>query len=650
MSKYKNKFRQVLIDMPFSLIECAAFGISQLKTYLDISCKDLVETDILYFNHDFYFFFGEEIYNYVNHDFFNFYKFHNNKHLWVDNLRKSGLEVEYYNGMLGDWIFREAAFPKLIDNAEVYFKKYNYDPRIQSLIHQRRKEIDAFLESLIVKYDLLRYDIIGFTSRFQQLTSALALARILKSKKPDIIITIGGPNCEPPAGSIIAKNCKNIDYVMSGRRFLHGYKEFLYQLASGTVDMKKITGLFSYEEGKVNGFANCDIYGISDEDDINDLLEINYDSYFESLKRHGLQDIVHPVLFFETSRGCSWGEQSRCAFCAIDGYNPAHRIMSDTAAKKYLNFIFHKYGPMKPYYVFVDSSLPKQYIKNVFPTVDVPKDSLLLYEARADLNNEQLELLAKANVRLLIVGIESLSTNILKLLNKGMTAFDNIKFLKRCRVHRIAVNWNILVGVPGETDEMIQENVQAVQLVHHLYPPTGVWLISFQGNCDYNTNSEKYNIEVKPSIEGLTYIYPFSQNDLKTITYFYERIDSDIVGSRAVQIQKLSKRALKWKDLWYKAEEGEAPDLCFENNDGAIIIKDARQGSTSYISISNLEYEILMYMNAEKTLDEMNKRFSNECNVAQILENFKKKKLVFSEDGVYISLVINYRNCDMTEI
>ena len=110
-----------LIDMPFSLPECSAFGITQIRSYLNANYKKQVKTDIFYLNHDFYNFFGEPIFHLVNHDFFDFYKFDNNKHLWVDKLKKSGLEGEYFGGLLGDWIFRKEAFPLAEDNTEAFF-------------------------------------------------------------------------------------------------------------------------------------------------------------------------------------------------------------------------------------------------------------------------------------------------------------------------------------------------------------------------------------------------------------------------------------------------------------------------------------------------------------------------------------------------
>ena len=54
-----------------------------------------------------------------------------------------------------------------------------------------------------------------------------------------------------------------------------------------------------------------------------------------------------------------------------------------------------------------------------------------------------MKCLSQNNIDLLIVGIESLSTEALKLLNKGTTAFDNIRFLKYARKFSLNIVINI---------------------------------------------------------------------------------------------------------------------------------------------------------------------------------------------------------------
>ena len=297
--------------MPFSLPENAAFGLTQIKTYLDNELPDLVETNIFYLNHDFLDYFGEDLYQIVNYDFYDYYKFQKNRHLWIDTLRKSGMEVDYFGGMLGDWIFRMEAFGCCDDNADQYFRSIypNREDLFQKVLSKRaglKKKLDECMHS----NQLLQYNVIAFTSRFQQQMAALALAKIIKEHDAEIITVLGGPNCESPAGAAIASQLKNIDYVFSGRRFLIGFKKFIEILHSGDKsNIETIKGVFTQNKNSLTDENNRN--ELSDEECIDTLLNLNYDSYFQSVstKLKGRQ--TDPILFLETSRGCSWGEKTR---------------------------------------------------------------------------------------------------------------------------------------------------------------------------------------------------------------------------------------------------------------------------------------------------------------------------------------------------
>ena len=54
-------------------------------------------------------------------------------------------------------------------------------------------------------------------------------------------------------------------------------------------------------------------------------------------------------------------------------------------------------------------------------------------------------------------GIESLSTPILRLMDKGVTALQNIRLLKLCSEFGIQPLWNIMYGFPGEPPDEYEQ-------------------------------------------------------------------------------------------------------------------------------------------------------------------------------------------------
>ncbi len=631
-----------LIDMPFSLKECPAFGLTQIKNDIDIHFKNTVNCDILYLNHAFYNMAGEDIYKYVNGDFYAYYKFEDNYHLMIEDQRKSGLDVEYNSAELGNWIFSKAAFPYKEDNTIEYFERYfSKSPALQTAILQIRDQVDDFLKQLYEKYKLNNYDVLAFTSKFHQQTAALAMARLCKQKNPSVLTVMGGPGCEPPYGAELAKHIDCMDYIFSGRRFVVGFRQFIMAIMHGNMEaISAIPGVYSKIKYQSSLDIGCEYNALemSEEENINELPPPDYSSYFESLKENFKDSAVEPVIFFETSRGCYWGARNRCNFCTYDGYRKLFTPMKPSVMISYLNILFSRYADICKYFIAVDSCFPPSYLDSVFPYVNIPEHIRILYNVRVTMNQKQISDLAKYRIHLLLAGIETFSTDALTLLNKGSTAFDNIAFLKNCRRYGLAISWNILVNIPGETNEMLKSTWHAIKMMRHLYPPKGVWLISFQGNCDYVEKAEKHDIQLSPLIESLSYTYPFSSESLEAITYFKTRIDKkDSLSNRQslVLIDRMSMEVNAWKDAW-RADEAELPQLYLKGT----TVYDSRLGSNSYC-LNSIQADMLTYLEQPHSKQEIGRHLKiNDTAVDENLAVLKDKQLLFEESGLYISLVL----------
>src|SRR5262249_11494481 len=116
---------------------------------------------------------------------------------------------------------------------------------MKRVVLQKRQGLDAFLDSLIDKYEIADADIVGFTSMFSQNVASFALARKLKSRNSKLITVIGGANCEAPMGQEIAKNVKPIDFVFSGPG-LKSFPEFVNHCMNEEFDQcHGVRGVFS---------------------------------------------------------------------------------------------------------------------------------------------------------------------------------------------------------------------------------------------------------------------------------------------------------------------------------------------------------------------------------------------------------------------
>lgn len=80
---------------------------------------------------------------------------------------------EYNGAELGNWIFSKAAFPEKKDDTEDYLQQYfPHSPDLQTAVRRLRNQVDDHLDSLYRTYNLNRYDVVAFTSKFHQQTGS----------------------------------------------------------------------------------------------------------------------------------------------------------------------------------------------------------------------------------------------------------------------------------------------------------------------------------------------------------------------------------------------------------------------------------------------------------------------------------------------
>src|SRR5439155_6118718 len=123
----------------------------------------------------------------------------------------------------------------------------------------------------------------------------------------------------------------------------------------------------------------------------------------------------------------------------------------------------------------VDNIIDMRYYRDVLPRLkELDLDVALFYETKANLRKEQVRLLREAGITRIQPGIESLSTNVLRLMGKGVTALQNIQLLRWCAEFGVHPGWNLLAGFPGEDPADYARQAAIVPLLTHLVPPQGV--------------------------------------------------------------------------------------------------------------------------------------------------------------------------------
>lgn len=119
-------------------------------------------------------------------------------------------------------------------------------------------------------------------------------------------------------------------------------------------------------------------------------------------------------------------------------------------------------------------------------------------------------------------GLESLSLNQLRAMDKGATPMQNIVCLKWSLYYHVTVLWNILLGFPGETNEDYQRQLDLIPSLLHLQPPEATGKFWLQRFSPYFTRPHEYGVRITGPGMAYEYVYDARQVDLKKIAYDFE--------------------------------------------------------------------------------------------------------------------------------
>ena len=615
-------FKIALINMPFANLQMPSIALTQLKSVVEDRFKDEVAVDVHYLNHEFAHYFGKELYG------------------------KILSSADSQNSGLGDWMFRQTAFPDRANNVTLYLSRYfpMQTPEMAALksgLLEKRRGLERFLDSLITKYELDQADIIGFTSMFMQNVASFSLARKMKERNPKCVVVMGGANCESPMGQVIVKHVDAVDYVFSGPG-LKTFPDFVSHIMAGeTYKCGLIKGVFN----KKNHIFQSGPDAIGEELSIDVPLDLDYGPFLLALDQSFPNNEIEPILLFETSRGCWWGERAHCTFCGLNGTTMGYRAMRPDLALKQFDSLF-QFAPKVARLDAVDNILPKNYISDVLPYVKTPDSVSMFYEVKADLSETDMQVLAQARVKFIQPGIESLATSTLKLMKKGTSAFRNICLLKFCAVYEIEPGWNLLIGFPGEGEDVYQMYVDNLSLLSHLPPPTGVYPVRFDRYSPYFVKADEYGLDLQP-LDFYPLIYPFPEESLTQLAYYFTdtRIGADYALAASKWIGRLRERVNRWKGCW--SNGGLPPQLFLRKEGDENVVYDSRSGKADEYTISDVSAKMLHSMEIKpKDLIDVGREFASVAgfSVEKEMGYLKEKGLVFEEKGRFLTVALIAKN------
>jgi len=535
----------------------------------------------------------------------------------------------------GDWLFSQWLFPDR--DQSVYLatlrRQLNENDSDFAMVLSMAKQISPFLEACLDRFHVAEFDLVGFTTTFEQNLASLALARLIKERYPEKMIVFGGGNCEGVMGMELHRQFPWIDFVSSGESD-NSFPNLVKRLEARQPP-HEIAGIIHRCCGASKLAAPADRIH-----DMDRLPDPDYSDYFAALSGSSLAPHIKPALLIETARGCWWGAKSHCTFCGLNGPTLTFRAKSAERVYAELSRQKTRYGIGR--FLAVDNIMSYHYFRDLLPMLKQNNPGVsLFYEIKSNLKRDQVELLRDAGVLALQPGIESLNSHVLQLMRKGVTAIQNVQLLRLCREYGIEIAWNLLYGFPGETSEDYADTARTISSILHLKPPgvvAPIRLDRFSPNYD---QAEHFGLVTIQPFSMYTHLYPVNPESLANLAYFFEYRYAD-GRDPTLYMQPVLDQVSEWK-------RNQSGDLTKHYGDEPeLMLVDTRvSGAPLHYPLNGMQREIYDFcdeiQSRSSITDFATARGAEPASMDPFLQQLVDSRLMLREGNQYLGLAVNTR-------
>ncbi len=452
--------------------------------------------------------------------------------------------------LAGEWTFAAAAFGDDAERARLdaeYLRQISEaserhpavwrgvrGPALVAELVRLRAAATRFVDEAARRVLATGARVVGCTSTFEQHAASLALLRRIRELDPEVVTMLGGANCETVMGQTTHRCFPWVDFVVSGEA--DGLITGLCRLAlDGRRDVAPaelppgVLGPGHRQGGE--GPAGAALAGSAPAgpvrrplpravfSDLDRLPTPRYDEYFAALAASPLRASIRPGLPVETSRGCWWGAVHQCTFCGLNGTGMGFRAKSPARVLAELGDLQDRYGTGD--FEAVDNILDHRFYASLLPGLAADgRRRRIFFEIKANVTRAQVQALVAAGVTWVQPGIESLHTEVLRLMDKGIAGWQNVQLLKWARELGLRLSWSLLWGFPGEKDDWYEDMAAWLPALEHLQPPASLPRVRFDRYSVYHEQARNLGLILFP-IGAMSLVYPLPPADVDGLAYFF---------------------------------------------------------------------------------------------------------------------------------
>jgi ribosomal peptide maturation radical SAM protein 1 len=480
---------------------------------------------------------------------------------------------------LAESVFSGLLFPERRKEIEkLFYRESRGISELQSvdfetLISHVKNVSDGFIDGL----NWESFGLVGFSICLCQLTSSLYFIRRIKQCCPNLPIVVGGSMFSGYDTYGLLKTFQEIDFVVNGEAELPLSRLVRFMTDSQRDDnLPNIPGVVT-RQGVKSGSALV----FDQLPSLESLPPPDYDDYFDLLKTLGSEKRFFPILPAEVSRGCWWrstdcsSSHRGCTFCNLNLQWYGYRSKSASHVVSEVDFLTSKYKTLSV--AFMDNSLPLKQSQEIFSELGtLEKDLLLFAEIRATTSREILKAMRAAGTEEVQIGIEAISTKLLKKLNKGTTAIQNLEIMKHCEELGISNISNLILQFPSSDDEDVDETLHALNFVLPFRP---LKLVHFWLGVGSQVWQEPLAYGLKAVFNHPTYRILFPHDIYGSMRFTIQSYRGDLVYQRKLW-RSVKKKVKEWNRAYDELHRGRSysPILSLRDGRDFIVIRQKRFG------------------------------------------------------------------------
>jgi radical SAM superfamily enzyme YgiQ (UPF0313 family) len=374
----------------------------------------------------------------------------------------------------------------------------------------------------------------------------------------------------------------------------------------------------------------------------------DYDEYFRAIRTFSPEKRFFPTLPVELSRGCWWKRQTKqsetrgCAFCNLNLQWKGYRKKESRQVVKEIDGLTSRYQVLSV--AFMDNVLPQTKTDHLFNGLKLlEKDIKLFSEIRPSTPLEKLRKMHAAGVVDVQVGIEALSSGLLKKMNKGVSAIQNLEIMRNCEALGIRNEANLILHFPGSDETDVAQTLHAIDYAMAFQPlkPVRFWL--GLGSPVWR-NYKSFQIQSMHNHPNYQVLFP--EEISKQCRFIVQSYRGDRLQQKKIW-KPVARKIHQWEKQYAALHKDPfaGPVIGYRDGKSFLMIHHRRyRCETIQHRLTGVSRKIYLFCQKNCTLRQIRSAFPEiaEDRLVSFLRMMKAKYLMFEDGGKYLSLAVPF--------